>query len=231
MQGVTDALDEGLARDQMEACIPDEWISGESDHGSIRRRLRDGRACSKPDGPALVSLDCGIDHSRRRGHYHPIALSPEPGSSRIDVFHPFAAGQPLPAARGKSRLRAARNSRNERFHDRLRLESLPFDACKFDVRGSAAGDVCSACFYFVSGLVATVLDEMWQVYGSYIVIGIAWWVVNRLSPPPAADVFSFLGNVSPLLTHRLPWPAMTIAVLASGLLFAVSLKIVQTREY
>jgi hypothetical protein len=64
-----------------------------------------------------------------------------------------------------------------------------------------------------------------------LVIGIAWWIVTRLALPPTVDVFRFMGEASPLFTHRLPWPAMTVSLFASAILFLASLKIVQTREY
>ena len=90
---------------------------------------------------------------------------------------------------------------------------------------------CLLCFYFLSVTAATVLDETWQVYGSYLAAGLAWWVSLRLELPSSANLFGFMTDASPLVTHRMPWPAMTISLLASALLFMASLKIVQTHEY
>ena len=90
---------------------------------------------------------------------------------------------------------------------------------------------CLSCFYFLSVTAATVLDETWQVYGSYLVAGLAWWASVRLGLPSSANVFRFMTDASPLVTHRLPWPAMTISLLASAVLFMAALKIVQTHEY
>jgi hypothetical protein len=89
---------------------------------------------------------------------------------------------------------------------------------------------CLSCFYFLSVTAATVLDEMWQVYGGYLIAGLAWWATVRLRLPSSANVFQFMTDASPLITHRLPWPAMAISLLASAVLFIAALKIVQTHE-
>ncbi len=109
----------------------------------------------------------------------------------------------------------------------VRANSTPLDVLRLIL----AAIVCTGCFYFISISVATVLDEPWQTYGSYLVIGIAWLIVTLLALPPSANVFRFMTAASPLLTHRLPWAAMTISLCASVVLFVAALKIVQRREY
>lgn len=91
--------------------------------------------------------------------------------------------------------------------------------------------VCTACFYFVSVFLATFLEETWHTFGSIFVVGLAWWCVTRLSLRPAVNVFSFMSDASPLITHTLPWPAMTISLIVSAILFFGALTILQTREY
>ena len=98
-------------------------------------------------------------------------------------------------------------------------------------RLAVAALACLSCFYFLSVTAATVLDETWQLYGCYLVAGLAWWASVRLGVPSSASVFSFMTDASPLVTHRLPWPAMAISLLASAVLFVASLKIVQNHEY
>lgn len=90
---------------------------------------------------------------------------------------------------------------------------------------------CISCFYFLSVTAATVLEETWQVYGSYLVTGLAWLASRSLGLSPSTNVFRFMTDASPLVTHRLPWPAMTISALASALLFLAALRIVQRQEY
>jgi hypothetical protein len=61
-----------------------------------------------------------------------------------------------------------------------------------------AGPVCVLCFYFLAVTISTVLDEIWQVYGSLVVTGLIWWASSTL--PPSASVFRFSTDASPLLT-------------------------------
>lgn len=91
--------------------------------------------------------------------------------------------------------------------------------------------VCTTCFYAVSTSIAAVLEETWQVYGSLLVIGVAWWATTLLRLPPSADIFRIMSDASPLVTHQLPWPAMMLAVAASTVLFWTALKIVQRQEH
>lgn len=90
---------------------------------------------------------------------------------------------------------------------------------------------CVLCFYFVSVVIATVWDEMWQTYGSFVLIGLAWWVSAHLAVPSSANVFSFSTEASPLLTHSLPWPAMAISLVASTGLFLIAFRVVNRHEY
>ncbi len=90
---------------------------------------------------------------------------------------------------------------------------------------------CVLCFYFMSVIIATVLDEIWQTYGSYCLVGLAWWASTRLALPSSANIFSFSTDASPLITHSLPWPAMVISLVMSIVLFFTALVIVNTHEY
>ena len=99
------------------------------------------------------------------------------------------------------------------------------------LRLAVASVACLSCFYFLSVTAATVLEETWQVYGSCLVAGLAWWVSSLLGLPSSANVFLFMTDASPLVTHRLPWPAMAISLFASAVLFVAAFKIAQTHEY
>ena len=109
----------------------------------------------------------------------------------------------------------------------VRAGSTPVDLFELVV----AAIVCTACVHFVSVLFATVVDDAWQIWGSILVVGVAWWAVARLSLPPSVDIFRFMSDASPLITHRLPWPAMAVSLIVSAMLFFTALKIVQIREY
>jgi len=91
--------------------------------------------------------------------------------------------------------------------------------------------VCVSCFYFMSVAIAAVLDEMWQVYGSYCLAGLAWWASTHLALPASANIFSFSTGASPLATHTLPWPALAISLAVSIALFLVALAVVTRHDY
>ena len=86
-------------------------------------------------------------------------------------------------------------------------------------------------FYFVSVTIATVLDEMWQVYGSYCLSGLVWWATVHFGLPSSVNIFGFSTDASPLLTHHLPWPAMALSLIASTMLFLVTVRVVNQHEY
>ncbi len=90
---------------------------------------------------------------------------------------------------------------------------------------------CTWCFYFVSVVIATVLDEMWQVYGSYCVVGLAWWASVSLPLPASVNVLGFMTASSTSVAHSLPWTVMGTSVAISVVLFLVALRIVESYKY
>lgn len=109
----------------------------------------------------------------------------------------------------------------------LHNTSTPADLVKLVLAAIA----CVSWCHLVSVFLATFLDELWQIWGSFLVIGGLWWMIAKLRLPPAFDVSRFMSEASPLLTHVLPWPAMLVSLLVSAILFFAALRIVQTREY
>ena len=109
----------------------------------------------------------------------------------------------------------------------VRANSTPLDL----LEAILAAIVCTTCFYLVSVFAATFLGELWHIWTSLLVVCCAWWAVARLALTPSVDIFRFLGDASPLITHTLPWPAIGISVFVSAILFLAAFKIVQTREY
>jgi hypothetical protein len=108
-----------------------------------------------------------------------------------------------------------------------RGSSTPFDLFELIIAAIA----CTACFYFISVLLATFLDDPWQTFGAAFVAMVVWFIASRVSVPPRFNVFGFVGAASPLMTHSLPWPAMAISLIASVVLFLAALKIAERREY
>ena len=109
----------------------------------------------------------------------------------------------------------------------VRENSSPVDLLKLIL----AAFVCSACFYFVSVLLAIFLDDAWQIWGGILVFGAVRGLSFRFRLPGAFDVMGFAGVSSPLITHRLPWSAMALSVAVSALMLLAAWKIVQSREY
>jgi hypothetical protein len=109
--------------------------------------------------------------------------------------------------------------------------ATPFDLFKLILAATA----CSACFYFVSVLLATFLDDPWQMFGGMIAAIVVWFAPLRIAAgsqiSPPLNILGFAAQASPLITHTLPWPAMAASVAASAILFVVALKIAERREY
>ena len=61
--------------------------------------------------------------------------------------------------------------------------------------------------------------------------GLGWWVMSRIGLRPSANVFSFMTDASPLVTHQLPWAAMSISLCLSAILFLGAWKIIESHEY
>jgi hypothetical protein len=109
----------------------------------------------------------------------------------------------------------------------VRGNSTPADLLKVLL----ASVTCVLCFYFVSLTIATVLDEMWQIYGSYLLAGACWVASMHMPFPSSANLFRFSTDASPLVTHILPWPAMAVSLIISVVLFFVALAAVNSYEY
>ena len=90
---------------------------------------------------------------------------------------------------------------------------------------------CAAGFHAMSVLVSTVLDEMWQIYASFAAIFGLKWLTSKFPPPPSLDVFRVMTTGSPLLTHAVPWPAVSVCLCLAGILFLLAARVVETNEY
>jgi hypothetical protein len=113
------------------------------------------------------------------------------------------------------------------FFPLVRGDSKPIDLLELIL----AAIVCCVSFYFMSVLSATVLDDVWQIWGNVLLFAAMQWINSQLHLPASWTLTGFAGDSSPLLTHQLPWTAMAISVCLAGILFSAALKVVQTREY
>jgi hypothetical protein len=89
--------------------------------------------------------------------------------------------------------------------------------------------ICSLVFYFFSALLAVFMDPIWWLYGGLLAIGACWWLTRGIQS--SLNVFKALEQRAPLITHTIPWPAMGMSLAISLVLFLVTLRIVQTREF
>jgi hypothetical protein len=87
-----------------------------------------------------------------------------------------------------------------------------------------------ACFC-VSVVLATFLDDLWQVWGSFILLGAIRGLSAAVNIPENFDPFRALGSASPFITHRIPWGAVAVCVACAAALWLVAARIVQTRDY
>ncbi|HEY4364754.1 MAG TPA: hypothetical protein VGN17_27560 [Bryobacteraceae bacterium] len=90
---------------------------------------------------------------------------------------------------------------------------------------------CASGLLFISVLLATFLDDLWRMYGTMMAFGALWWASKRVAMPDSVNVFRAMGEGSPLVAHSIPWAALGVSAGLAAVLFLVSLKIVQQREY
>jgi hypothetical protein len=91
--------------------------------------------------------------------------------------------------------------------------------------------VCGSAFYCITVLLATFLDDLWRVWGSFICYGAIWWLTEKIPAPASLNVFRAMQDGSPLLAHTMPWTPMAFALGLAAILFLAALKVVQRREY
>jgi hypothetical protein len=83
--------------------------------------------------------------------------------------------------------------------------------------------------YFASAFFTTFLEEPISLMcAGWTILGL-WWLSFRV--PPAVDIFRIWGQASPLLTHRLPWSQMAVAVCLASVFFFAAFRVIQMREY
>lgn len=89
----------------------------------------------------------------------------------------------------------------------------------------------ASVFHAISILNSAFLEENLQVWGTVAAIGLLKALSIWFPPPPSIDVFRVMAEASPLLTHSLPWPAISVSLVFAGIVFFSAVKVSQTREY
>jgi hypothetical protein len=90
---------------------------------------------------------------------------------------------------------------------------------------------CGSQLYFLSVVLATFLEDLWRIMGSFLAYGAMGWMAMEFNLPAFADFFRAVGRGSPLLAHSVPWSAIGFSLGVSTILLVVALKIVRVREY
>ena len=109
----------------------------------------------------------------------------------------------------------------------IKINTHSLDLFKQDV----ASFFCVAVVYSVGVFFATFLDDLYQTWASMFTLMTVIVILNRIALPASLDGFLVLSRASPLITHTMPWIALSILLALSAMLLLISMKIVQWREY
>jgi hypothetical protein len=112
----------------------------------------------------------------------------------------------------------------------VQFPELSFSLADF-VRYAFTLFACLVASYSISTLFATFLDDVWQAWGSFLLLGALRALTAWLPPPEAIDPFRAIGSGSPLLMHAIPWGAVATSIALAGVLSIAAAKVVQTRDY
>jgi hypothetical protein len=91
--------------------------------------------------------------------------------------------------------------------------------------------VCSLAIYLLSVFLATFLDEQWRILGTLLAFFALVWASSRNVVPPYFDLVRAMREGSPLISHTIPWAALSASVGIGAIFFVAALKIAQFREY
>jgi hypothetical protein len=91
--------------------------------------------------------------------------------------------------------------------------------------------VCGFAIHFLGVLLSTFLEDPWKGFASMFGVLLLRWLLSTPSVPPFANIFTAMGEGSPLFTHTLPWVSMGISLATSAVVFLVAARVVQMREY
>jgi hypothetical protein len=101
------------------------------------------------------------------------------------------------------------------------------DTLAYGVTVLAVGSV----FFSISTLLATMFDDVYQVWFSLIVIAVLAFL-SRITPIPASlDIGRAAAGASPFMTHQLPWTAIAFSLAVAAVLCTIAANIVVRRDY
>lgn len=90
---------------------------------------------------------------------------------------------------------------------------------------------CAIAINAISVLFSTFVDEVWQVWGTVIVVVLLRTLTVWFPPPAEFDLFRVVMKATPLATGAIPWPAISVALGLAGILYFTAVKVAEAREY
>lgn len=84
--------------------------------------------------------------------------------------------------------------------------------------------------YWMATLFEALVPEPFSMVLAGWSLGLLLWLLHHIAPE-VDIVRAFVGDASPLLTHRMPWPQMATSAGVALVLFVAAMWIVRTREY
>ncbi len=94
---------------------------------------------------------------------------------------------------------------------------------------AAAASLCG--FYAVGVLFSVMIDALWRMWLAFALLYVSHRLMLNSSFPASLNFFTDLGWGSPIVTHHLPWQAMTLVLGMAAILFQISAKIAEARDY
>jgi hypothetical protein len=88
----------------------------------------------------------------------------------------------------------------------------------------------TSAFYFLSVLLATMVEGPWRVWGTFLLILGARWAGMHL-PQFSFDILAPIASNTPFVTHALPWKEMGICIGLCATVFVIASRMVEVREY
>jgi hypothetical protein len=85
--------------------------------------------------------------------------------------------------------------------------------------------------FCISVVLATFLDDVWQMWGSLLLIAAIRGASAAIKIPENFDPFRTVDSASPFITHTIPWGAVAVCLTFAAGLWLVAARIVQTRDY
>ena len=89
-----------------------------------------------------------------------------------------------------------------------------------NVRICGAIIACASTLYFLSVMLATLLDDQWRTWGTMIGSAALWWLSTHTPLPASMDIFRAMGEGSPVVAHTMPWLAMAFSLVLAAICFS-----------